>query len=40
MYDKYYKKRDQLMEKHDIYWIKEYEEDGEGIDKMKRKEDD
>jgi len=40
MYDNFYKKRDQLVKKYDIDWIKEYEEDGERIDKMERKEDD
>ena len=40
IYDNFYEKRDQLVKKYDIYWIKEYEEDGERIDKMERKEDD
>src|SRR5690625_961852 len=40
IYDNFYKKRDQLVKKYDIDWIKEYEEDGERIDKMERKEGD
>jgi len=39
-FDKFYKEREKLMKKYDVHWIEEYDEDGERIDKMKRKEDD
>src|SRR5690625_6224753 len=39
-FDKFYKEREKLMKKYDVHWIEEYDEDGERIDKMKRKEDE
>jgi|SRR5690625_4128887 len=40
MLDDFHNEREELMGKYDVRWIEEYEEYGERINKMERKEDD